>query len=153
MNKLSKIATGFAAFIGLVGIFFFVRILMEGDDAIETSAELQASILGPSITFSLGVIYLTIAITVFFSILNMVKNPESLKKTLGSLLILGVLLAVSYMFASDAEVTDVYGSALEDGEAGATSKWVGTGIIYSLVLGGIGLSLFIFDLLKGLVKS
>ena len=83
----------------------------------------------------------------------MVKNPENLKKTLYSLAILGAILLVSYMFASDAEVTDVFGNTLKDGEAGATSKWVGTGIIYSLALGAVGLILFVSDLLKGLVKS
>lgn len=153
MNKLSKIATGIAAVIGVIGFFFFIRVLMAGDDAIENDAAVQASIVPPFIVFSLWVFYITIGLTVFFSLRNVFKNPENLKKTLLSLVVLGVVLAVSYMFASDAEVTDVFGNTLEDGEAGSTSKWVGTGIIYSLTLGGIGLALFVFDLLKGLVKS
>ena len=153
MSKLSKIVTGVAAVIGLIGFFFFIRVLMAGDEAIENDAAVQASIVPPFITFSLWVFYITIGVTIFFSLRNMVKNPENLKKTVMSLAILGVVLAVSYMFASDAEVTDVFGKTLKDGAAGATSKWVGTGIIYSLVLGGIGLALFVFDLLKGLVKS
>jgi len=152
MNKLSKIVTAVAAVIGVIGFFFFIRVLMAGDDAIENDAAVQASIVPPFITFSLAVFYLTIGVTIFFSLRGMVQNPENLKKTVLSLVMLGAVLAVSYMFASDAEVTDVFGKTLKDGEAGATSKWVGTGIIYSLVLGTIGLVLFIVDLLKGLVK-
>lgn len=153
MNKLSKITTGIAAFIGLIGFFFFIRVLMEGDEAIENNMDIQASIVPPFIFFSLLVFFATIVVTVFFSIRSMVKNPENLKKTLFSLLVLGVLLVASYLFASDAEVTDVFGKTLKDGEAGATSKWVGTGIIYSLALGAVGLTLFVIDLVKGLVKS
>jgi len=153
MNKLSKITTGIAAVIGLIGFFFFVRVLMEGDDAIENDMAVQASIVPPFIMFSLIVFFITIFVTIFFSVRSMVKNPENLKKTLYSLAILGAILLVSYMFASDAEVTDVFGNTLKDGEAGATSKWVGTGIIYSLALGAVGLILFVSDLLKGLVKS
>lgn len=153
MTKLSKIVTAIAAVIGVVGFYFFIRVLMAGDDAIENDAAVQASIVPPFIIFSLWVFYLTIGVTIFFSLRGLVQNPENLKKTVLSLVILGAVLAVSYMFASGAEVTDVFGKTLKDGEAGATSKWVGTGIIYSLVLGTIGLALFVFDLLKGLVKS
>ena len=41
MNKLSKITTGIAAVIGLIGFFFFVRVLMEGDDAIENDMAIR----------------------------------------------------------------------------------------------------------------
>ena len=76
-----------------------------------------------------------------------------IKKTVLGLVVLGVILAVSYTFASDAAVTDVLGNVVKDGEAGPTSKWVGTGIIYSMVLGAIGLALFVLDLLKGMIKA
>ncbi len=152
MIKLSKILTGIAAVIGLIGLYFFVRILVEGDDVIKSDPDVQASTISPFITFSLWVLYITIVSTVVFSLISITKKIHILKKTVLSLLILGTVLCISYMFASDAEVTDTFGNVLKDGEAGSVSKWVGAGIIYSLVLGAIGLALFIFDLLKGLVK-
>ena len=152
-NKFNKLLTALTAIIALIGLFFFVRILMVGDDTLKVDAEAQSSILSPFIQFSLWTLYLTIAVSILFSVFNVVKNPDNLKKTLLGLVVLGAILAVAYMFASDAAVTDGFGNVLKDGAAGSVSKWVGTGIIYSLMLGGIGLALFVFDLLKGLVKS
>jgi hypothetical protein len=57
------------------------------------------------------------------------------------------------MLASGAEVTDVSGKVLEGGEAGPVSKWVSTGIWYSMILGGIGLFFLLIDFVKSLVKS
>jgi len=153
MNKFNKILTALTAIIAVIGFYFFIRILMVGDETFKTDAAAQSSVLSPFIQFSLWVLYITIGVTLLFSIINVVKNPDNLKKTLLGLVVLGVILVVSYMFASDAAVTDNLGNILEDGEAGSISKWVGTGIIYSLALGGIGLALFLVDILKGLVKS
>jgi len=66
-----------------------------------------------------------------------------------SLVIFGVLLAMAYMLASDAAVLNVSGNIVKDGEAGAVSKWVSTGIWYTLILGGIAM----LTILAGFVKS
>ena len=66
--------------------------------------------------------------------------------------IMGVLLVIAYVFASDAASTDAMGNIMADGEAGSVSKWVSTLINYSFILGAIGLVLFLFDFVKSLVK-
>jgi hypothetical protein len=49
---------------------------------------------------------------------------------------------------------DTANNVLKGGEAGsATNQWVGTGIWYSIALGLVASSFFVYDLLKGLVKS
>ena len=152
-DRKSKILTYVTGFIGLIGFYFFIRIIMAGDDPIKESGELQASILSPFITFSIFLLGVTAAIAIVFSLINLTKNPEVLKRTLLGVVAMVILLVVAYLFASDAATTDAMGNVLPDGEAGSISKWVSTLINFSFILGTIGLVLFLIDFVKSLVKN
>ena len=153
MNKqISRVLTLITGVIGLIGFFFFIRIVIEGDTSIENDASLQNSILSPFITFSIIALVATTAIAIIFSLLNLFKHPDVLKRTLIGVGVLAVLLIVAYSFASGDAVTDQMGKILPDGEAGSVSKWVSTLINYSFILGAIGLVFFVFDFVKGLIK-
>ncbi len=151
-SKKSKILTIITAIIGLIGVFFLIRIIMVGDEAVETSADVQSGIVDPFITFSYVLLIITTIITLLLSVVNLIKNPQALKKTLMSLAVLGVLLIISYFMASDAAVTDGVGKVLKDGAAGATSKWVSALINFSAILGVIGLGAIGAGFVKSLVK-
>ncbi|MGV6846467.1 MAG: hypothetical protein ACWA42_10120 [Lutibacter sp.] len=151
-KKLTRILTIIAGVIGLIGFYFFLRIVMEGDDALKADATLQNSILSPFISYSVILLVIVAAISVFFSLINLFKNPEILKRTLIGVAVLAVILVISYAMASDAAVTNAAGDIIKDGEAGTVSKWVSTLINYSFALGAIGLVMFLFDFLKSLVK-
>ena len=151
-KNLSRILTLVAGVIGLVGFFFFIRVMMAGDEAIENDAAVQASIVSPFVTFARLLLILTAGIAVVFSIWNLIKQPQVLKRSLIAVGLLAAVLAVSYMLASDAEVTDTVGRVLEGGEAGSVSKWVSTGINFSAILGGFGLLFFLVDFGRSLVK-
>lgn len=148
-DKLSKILSVVTGLIGLVAVFFLIRIIMEGDDVVKESVDIQNSLVSPYITFAVWVLAITAGLAIVFSIWNLIKHPQLLKRTLISLALFGVLLAVSYMLASDAAVTNVSGNVLEDGEAGPVSKWVSTGIWYTMILGSIA----ILGIVAGFVKS
>lgn len=148
-DKLSKILSIVTGVISLIAVFFLIRIIMEGDDAVSENAEIQNSLVDPYITFAKVVLYLTALVSVVFSLLNLIKYPKLLKKTLISLAALGALLVIAYVMADDGETLNASGIVLEEGQAGSTSKWVSTGIIFSLILGGVGL----FIILGGFVKS
>ena len=152
-TKTSKILTFVTGFIGLVGFYFFIRIVMEGDDAIKEDGALQASILSPFISFSIFLLIATALISIIFSLLNLTKHPEVLKRTLLGVGAMGLLLVLAYAFASDEAVTDAMGKVLPDGEAGSISQWVSTLINYSFILGAIGLGFFLFDFVRSLVKN
>ena len=153
MNKnLSRILTLVAGLIGLIGFVFFIRIVMAGDEAIENDAAIQASIVSPFVYFARIVLIGTAVIAVVFSIGNLIKNPQVLKRSLIAVGILGVLLVAAYSAASGEAVTDSVGKVLEDGEAGSVSKWVSTLINYSFILGTIGLVFFVVDFVRSLVK-
>ena len=152
-NNVSKILSIVAGVIGVVAIFFLARIIMEGDEPVKSSLELQNSIVSPFIQFAKIILIITAILAIGFSLFNLVRQPKMLKKSLISVAALGIVLVISYVMADDAAVYDVSGNVLKDGEAGSTSKWVSTGIIYSLFLGAIGLGFFLWDFVKSLVSK
>ena len=154
--NLNKIAKILAVLIAVVGAGLLMRIFIAGSENFENNAKLQASIIDPLITFSMVILGLVVLITLVLSVWALIKNPAALKKTLMGLAALGLILVVSHFILSDnsQNVVDAAGKVLEGGEAGsATSKWVSTGIWYSIILGIAGGVLFVGDLLKGLIKS
>ncbi len=151
-KKTSGIITAVAGVIALIGFYFFVRILMEGDEAIETDAAVQAAIVDPFISFSLWTLGLIALVTVVMSIVSLVMNPAALKKTLIGIVAMAIIFFISYSMANGDEVLDTFGTVLKGGAAGSTSKLSGTGIWFAIILGGIGLVGFVIDTVKSLVK-
>lgn len=152
-SKIAKILSLVTGLIGLIAIYFLVRIIMEGDDAVKESLDLQNSLVSPFVSFAKVILIITAVIAIVFSVWNLVRQPKLLKKTLISLAALAVLLMFAYAMASDAAVTNASGNIIKDGEAGSTSKWVSTGIWYSMILGGIGLGFFLWDFVKSLFTT
>lgn len=151
-KKFSKILTIVAGLIGFIAFYYFIRILMVGDDVLEVDADAQANIISPFISFAIFVLIATGIIAVVFSLINLVKHPHVLKRSLIGVGALAVLLIIAYLISNDAAVTDSVGRILDGGEAGSVSKWVSTGINFSGILGIIGLSFFVWDFGKSLVK-
>jgi succinate dehydrogenase hydrophobic anchor subunit len=152
-SNVSKILSLVSGLIGLIAIYFLARIIMEGDDAVKESLELQNSLVSPFVSFARIILIITAVIAIVFSLWNLIRHPKQLKKALISLAVMAVLLIIAYGLASDAAVTNASGNVIKDGEAGPVSKWVSTGIIYSLILGGVGLAFFLWDFVKGLVTK
>ena len=152
-STFSKILSLVAGLIGVLATNFLTRIIVAGDEAIKTSVDLQSSVVSPFIGFARIVLIITTVLAVVFSVWNLIKHPKLLKRTLLALAVLGVLLAISYALADDGAVTDMYGKTIKDGEAGSTSKWVSTGIWYTVILMAIGIFGFLFDFAKSLFKG
>jgi len=74
-KKLSTILTIVTSIIGIIAFYFFIRIVMVGDDTIENDAAAQASIVSPFITFAKFIFIGTTILAVGFAILNLIKNP------------------------------------------------------------------------------
>lgn len=153
-NNLSKFLSIFIAIIAVIAAYLFINVFLADADAIKTDATIQNSVVSPLVTFSTWLLYLAIGVTVILSLLTLVQNLQSLKKTLLGLLVLGVVLVVAYFFADSAAVLDAQGKVLKGGEAGiASNQWAGTGIWFSIFLGLVAGAFFVFDLVKGLLKS
>jgi succinate dehydrogenase hydrophobic anchor subunit len=153
--KSNKILNIIIAAIAIIGAVLFVRVFMEDTEALETNVDLQNSVVSPLISFSTFLFYAAVVITILLSLWTIIKNPENLKKMLMSLAVLVVLFLVAYFMADSNEVMDANGlKVLPGGEEGSSiNKWVGAGIWYSVILGGIASIFFVLDLGKGLIKS
>lgn len=153
--KSNKILNIVIAGIALIGGVLFIRIFMEDAQDIEDNVnDLQNTVVSPLISFSTWLFYAAVVITIGLSLVSLVRNPDNLKKTLGGLAILGVLLLVAYFLSDSNVVYNAAGEIEAGGEEGsAVNRWVGTGIWYSVILGAIASLFFVWDLVKGLVKS
>jgi len=154
-QKFQKILTLAAGLIGLIGFYFFVRIMMKGDESIEAmlaDETITDNVVSPFISFAKYLLIVTALAAVVFSLVNLVKQPQVLKRTVIALAALLVILFISYTVSDAGAVTDSVGRVLEGGEAGSVSKWVSTGINFSAVLGGIGLAAFLLDFVRSFVK-
>ncbi len=137
----------------LVAIIFIlakVGILMVANGGEDTSPEM-ASAANFVVNLSVVLLIAAAALAVVMSLLSLMKNPAGLKKTVLGLAIFGALFAVSYFASNSGAVSGANNEALL--EAGSTSKWSGTGLIFSYVLLAIGGVFFVVDLLRGLIKS
>lgn len=153
--KSNKILNIGITLIALIGGILFIRIFTEDAEVIETNVDVQNSLVSPLISFSFWLFIAGVVITILLSLWSLIRNPENLKKTLGGLAVLGVLLFIAYFLSDTTAVYDANGlSVLPGGEEGSsTNKWVGAGIWYSTILLIVAGAFFVWDLLKGLVKS
>jgi len=150
-NKLLNISI---AVISVIGIILFIRVAAEDKEALGASVDLQNSLVSPLVYFSTYLLYASVIIAIALSMISLVRNPDNLKKTLMSLAVLGIIFLISYFTADSAAVLDTQGAVLKGGEEGSTTnQMVGTGIWYSVFLGAIASVFFVWDLVKGLVKS
>ena len=151
-NKFLNIAI---IVVAVLGIILVARIAGYDKEVIEDDVNVQNTVISPIISFSTILLYSSVAIAIILSLVSLVRNPENLKKTLGGLAVLAVILVIAYFLSDSAAVYDANGiNIIEGGEEGSSiNKWVGTGIWYSVILGAIASLFFVSDLVKGLVKS
>jgi len=153
--KSNKILNILIAAIALIGGVLFIRIFMEDSQEIVDNVDnLQNTVVSPLISFSFWLFIIAVVVTIALSLWSMIRNPENLKKTFGGIAVLAILLVIAYFLSDSNVVYNTAGGIERGGEEGSSiNRWVGAGIWYSLILGGIAGIFFIVDLLKGLVKS
>ncbi|MEI6864879.1 hypothetical protein [Flavicella sp.] len=149
--NLANILKALVALIGVVATYFFIMIISTGDDVIIEGGG-TLGIVGPMVSFSIGLFLVVLGLTLLFSIVGLFKKPEALKKTILGLVLLGGFLAVSYGMAADNAVVDVTGEVLSGGEEGSNSKWVSTGIWFAVLLGATAICTIILGGVKSIFK-
>ncbi len=146
--KVSKILKAVSFVIAVIAVYFFVQVSTNGD-GVEGDVEALNSAVAGFISFTNILLYLTAIIIIVFVVLDIVKHPAKLKKSLIGLGIFVALYFVAYALAGDGEVvtSDKVIKAGSD-----LSKKVSTGIIFSAILGVIAFGGFIVDSVKSLIK-
>lgn len=107
--------------------------------------------IGTFVNYGVFLTIVSILITLLFSLLNIFKSPELLKKALTSVGILIVILVLAYLLSDSNEVLDAAGNTFE-GSKGSVSKWIGTSINYSIILIIVSGGLFLWDMFKNAIK-
>ena len=145
MQKIIKIV---ALVIGLIAVFFLVRIMMLGDEAIVADADNQA-VLGWFVTLAYVVLAIATIAAVVFSLINLVSQPSKLKKSLMSLGVFLLVLAIAWFASSGVETEMTDGTMLSAN--GSQMIEAGIKAFYILILLAAGLMLF-FGVKKMLSK-
>lgn len=146
--KASQILKIVSLIISLVAVYFFVQVSTNGD-GVEGDVAALNSAVGGFINFTRILLILTVALVVVFMILDVVKYPGKLKKTLIGLAAFAILFFIAYALADSGEVI----TSSEVIKAGSSlSKNVSTGILFSFILGALAFGGFVFDSVKSLLK-
>ena len=143
---LHKVLKYLAILIGVIGLVLLARVVITGDDAIETSADLQSSVLVPLMWLS----YLVIAAIVLLVGISVIKDliNGDIKKTLLSIGVFAVIVLAGYLLANGVETEMNSGEML----SANASKWVGAGLIVFYILAAVAIGAMIFSGVKKLAK-
>lgn len=123
--NLQKIVKISAALLGVLGVVFLLRIIGAGDEEIKMAASMgDYGTVSPLISIAQLILYISLAATVIFSLLNLFSDKEKLKKALISVGFLIVVVGLAFALSSGEE------TPLKDGEVLSASgaRWVETGI-------------------------
>tara|TARA_B110000027_G_C15838589_1_gene177383 strand:+ start:24 stop:473 length:450 start_codon:yes stop_codon:yes gene_type:complete len=148
--KLQNIVKIISALLGVLGGIFLLRILGAGDDDIKIAASMgDYGVVSPLVELAKVILYLTIGITMIFTIKGLFSDKQKLKKAALSIGFFALVLLISYAFSEGLE------TPMKDGEflSANASKWVGTGIRMFYLLAIIAISLMLASGLKRIIKK
>ena len=143
---LHKILKYIALVIGVVGLILWGRVLMTGDDAIETSADVQASVVTPFLYVAYIVFALIILLVLFYVIKGLFSGD--IKKTLISVGAFVAIIVVAYLVTDGTEVVTTDGDVL----SASTVHWVGAGLVTFYILAGLAILLMVVSGIRKLIK-
>ena len=148
--KLENIIKIVCAVLGLLGVIFLFRILATGDDDIKMAASMgDFSLISPLISLSMFILFITVVVTIIFSLINLASNPGKLKK---SMIFIGFLIfVIGIAYASSTGVE----TPMKDGQvlSASGSKWVGTGIRVFYILASVAVLSMIAFGARNIIKK
>ena len=143
---LHKILKYIALVIGVVGLILWARVLMAGDDAIENSADVQASVVTPFLYVAYIVFAIIVLLVLFFVIKGLFSGD--IKRTLIAAGTFIAVVAIAYV------LTDGTEKQLSDGTMLSASgdHWVGAGLVTFYILACIAILLMVVSGIRKLIK-
>ena len=148
--NLQKILTIAAAVIGVISIFFLIRIVGAGDEEIKAAAEAgDTSKISPIISIAYVIVGIALLLTLVFSLKNIFANKDSIKKTLGSLAVFALVALICYFALAKGVETP-----LRDGGVltASQSQLVGAGLWMFYFLAAIAAGAMVFTGVKKMIK-
>ncbi len=133
---LYKIFKYFAIAVGVIGLYFLIRIWIAGDDLL-ASADMQSSLVSPFLYIAYIIMILTIALVVYFVIKSLFSG--NIKTTLiGIGSFVGIVL-ISYLISSGEPV-------VRDGitYSANTVRWISAGLWMFYILAILAIAVMVF---------
>jgi lysylphosphatidylglycerol synthetase-like protein (DUF2156 family) len=145
-QKVFKIVVGL---IGLVAIVFLARIIGAGDDALETSEDLQNSLVTPFMFIAYLILGVVVAFVLFFTLKNVFSNKDTLKQFAINIGAFAVLAIFSFFALSEGVETE-----LRDGDilSATGSKLIDTGLYMFYILTVVAVGAMAFASIKKSIK-
>ncbi len=145
MNS-QKIITIIAGVVGVIAMFFLIRIIGVGDEAIKAGE--SDGMVNTFMYIAYVILALILVLVVLFTLKNIFTNKDTLKSTLmgvGAFLIVGV---ICYFLASGVETPMKDGEVLSAGD----SKLVGAGLYMFYALAIIAIGTMLLSSVKKMIK-
>jgi len=130
-----------SAVFGLLGVVFLFRIIGVGDEEIKMAASVgDYGVVSPLVSVAIAILFVTIAITVVFSLINLASSPQKLKKSLLFIVCFIVVIGLAFAISSGVE------TPLKDGEilSASGSRWVEAGIRMFYILAALAIGSMMF---------
>tara|TARA_B100000795_G_scaffold79700_1_gene57154 strand:- start:259 stop:708 length:450 start_codon:yes stop_codon:yes gene_type:complete len=130
-----------SAVFGLLGVVFLFRIIGVGDEEIKMAASMgDYGVVSPLVSVAIAILFVTIAVTVVFSLINLASSPQKLKKSLLFIVCFIVVIGLAFAISSGVE------TPLKDGEilSASGSRWVEAGIRMFYILAALAIGSMIF---------
>ncbi|NND88593.1 MAG: hypothetical protein HKM28_05035 [Flavobacteriaceae bacterium] len=139
LHKILKIVAFLLAF---VGIFFFVQLLIKGNDVVVETGE--------GVDGFLYVTYVILALIVFLILIFVIKGifQGNIKKTLFTVGAFALIIVIAYALADGVE------TPLKDGGmlSASGSRWVGAGLYAFYIMAVLAIGAMVFSGFKKLTK-
>jgi hypothetical protein len=145
MNS-QKIITIIAGVVGVIAMFFLIRIIGVGDEAIKAGE--SDGMVNTFMYIAYVILGLILVLVVLFTLKNIFTNKDTLKSAImgvGAFLIVGV---ICYFLASGVETPMKDGEVLSAGD----SKLVGAGLYMFYALAIIAIGTMLLSSVKKMIK-
>ena len=139
-----------SAVLGLLGVVFLFRIIGAGDEEIKMAATSgDFATVSPLVSLAIAILFITVSITLVFSILNLASSSKKLKK---SLIFIGCFVVVTIIAYA---ASDGVETPMKDGEVLSAngSRWVGTGLRMFYILATLAILSMILSGAKKILKK
>lgn len=144
---LHKILKYVALALGVIGLILLGRVIATGDEAIEASADVQASVVDPFMYVAYIVLAIVLVIVLYYVIKGIFAGD--IKKTLISIGAFLLVVAISYGLSEGVETPMKDGEVLSE----SGSRWVGTGLRTFYILAFIAIGSMLFSGIKKLIAK
>ena len=148
--NLQTIVKIISAVFGLLGVVFLFRIIGAGDEEIKMAATSgDFATVSPLVSLAIAILFITVSITLVFSILNLASSSKKLKK---SLIFIGCFIVVTIIAYA---ASDGVETPMKDGEVLSAngSRWVGTGLRMFYILATLAILSMILSGAKKILKK